>query len=487
MYGISERFKGYPLQELEVISTDYAESLKADKIEKIQENCEKTDLQPGEFATVDFGVNKTGLIELSVICREEGELALLFDEILGEDGLVNCTRLCTANILIWKLKKGSYVLRSFSPYTMKYLSFYAVGASVGIKDIKLIEFAFPQVEYSFDPDEKIRLIEQAALETFRQNAFDIFMDCPSRERAGWLCDSFFTGRVEHLLTGENQVETNFLENYLLPETFANHPRGLLPMCYPSDQYKGEWIPNWTMWFVIELYEHEMRCKDSRISGKIRRRIDEICGYFARFENKEGLLENLEGTVFVEWSKANELTEGVSFPTNMLYAKMLSCIGRLYGEPAYEEKAERIRSYINRNAVSDGFYCDHAVRNADGVLTLVKVSSETCQYYAFFTDTADPSREAWLWNTLLTDFGPDRKRNGKWKKIYPSNMFIGNYLRLDMLHRYGQTEKLREDMIGYFYGMALTTGTLWEMDDTHASLNHGFASYVLYLLQSSEKS
>ena len=29
------------------------------------------------------------------------------------------------------------------------------------------------------------------------------MDCPSRERAGWLCDSYFTAKTEYVLTGTN--------------------------------------------------------------------------------------------------------------------------------------------------------------------------------------------------------------------------------------------------------------------------------------------
>ena len=32
----------------------------------------------------------------------------------------------------------------------------------------------------------------------------------------------------------------------------NIPQGMLPMCYPSDHVNGNFIPNWAMWFVIEL-------------------------------------------------------------------------------------------------------------------------------------------------------------------------------------------------------------------------------------------
>ena len=41
-------------------------------------------------------------------------------------------------------------------------------------------------------------IFSAAEETYRANAVDVFMDCPDRERGGWLCDGLWTARTERL-------------------------------------------------------------------------------------------------------------------------------------------------------------------------------------------------------------------------------------------------------------------------------------------------
>jgi alpha-L-rhamnosidase len=65
-------------------------------------------------------------------------------------------------------------------------------------------------------------------------------------------------------------------------------------------------------------------------------------FFEKSENEYGLLENLEGWVFVEWSKANDFTEGVNFPSNMLYSGAIASAGRLYGDKALLEKAEKIK-------------------------------------------------------------------------------------------------------------------------------------------------
>lgn len=64
----------------------------------------------------------------------------------------------------------------------------------------------------------------------------------------------------------------------------------------------------------------------------------------------------------------------------------------------------------------------------------------------------------------------------------ANAFIGNYLRLELLYRYGYYDLLIENIKGYFYHMAESTGTLWEHDNQSASCCHGFASHVIYWLE-----
>lgn len=66
------------------------------------------------------------------------------------------------------------------------------------------------------------------------------------------------------------------------------------------------------------------------------------------------------------------------------------------------------------------------------------------------------------------------------------MFIGNYLRLDVLLRYGLHDRLLEELKGYFLNGARKTGTLWENNTEVASCDHGFASHVIYILDAIEK-
>ena len=138
---------------------------------------------------------------------------------------------------------------------MKYMKFIASGSDCTVKNVRMVEYKHHPVQLSLpvlNGNEKLQKIAAAAVESYRQNAVDLFTDCPSRERAGGLCDSFFTGRVEKLLTGQSLIERSFLENFLHEESYAFLPEGMLPMCYPSDHDDGNFIPNgrcgwWLSW------------------------------------------------------------------------------------------------------------------------------------------------------------------------------------------------------------------------------------------------
>ncbi|MBQ9748161.1 MAG: hypothetical protein IJV98_05195 [Clostridia bacterium] len=444
----------------------------------------------GEGVTYRMANNTTGKIELTATCEEDTEIVVIYDEFLGEDGTINFRRMYTVNSLVWRMKKGTYRLSTFEPYTLGALQIFVTKGKATVSDVTVVYFGAHDTKRTYvGHDEALRKIFHAAVETYRQNTFTVYMDCPSRERAGWLCDSFFTSRVEKVLTGCSEIEHNFLENFLLPDAFPSLETGMLPMCYPGDHYSGNYIPNWAMWFVIELEEYFSRTGDRAFIDNAKSRVYDLLNFFLRYENGNSILEKMEKWVFVEWSEANKLTQDINFPTNMLYAKMLDCVATLYGDKALSEKATRIRRYINENAItSEGFYCDNAVYDETGVARLSGKCTETCQYYAFFCGVTSPEENPTLWRRMVEDFGPERVAPGKWpellpeakwQEIYASNAFIGNYLRLELLYLHGEHERLVENIRGFFTKMAELTGTLWENETTSASCNHGFASHVLY--------
>lgn len=432
-------------------------------------------LKSGSFISCELERNYTGFICADIECPQLSVVSFLFDEVLSE-GDIAPLRLGCVNNLKLTLEPGRYRFVSMEPYTLKYLKTAVFKGECLIKGLHIKEYAFPQKEIS----NSLRLtgalgeIYAAAAETFRQNTLDVYMDCPSRERGGWLCDSFFTSRVERLLTGKSVVEKAFLENFILPGQFRDVPNGMLPMCYPSDHLNKRFIPNWAMFFVLELREYLARTGDVDLIDKAAPKLEGLLDYFKGFENQDGLLENLDGWVFIEWSRANddELVKGINFPSNMLYARMLEDAAALLARPELALKAEKLKNTIRLKGYAGRFFRDNAASDE---------GTEVCQYYAFFTGVADRQRYPELYNILKTQFGPDRKSDNPYPEVAFANAFIGNYLRLEMLADNGERDQVLREIEGYFTGMARKTGTLWEHDSEQASCNHGFASHVLYWL------
>ncbi len=421
----------------------------------------------------------TGFIRLDVACEEPTHLILTFDEILV-DSDIDCTRPGAINLVSYRLEPGRYALETFEPYTMRYLKIIALGGACELREVGLRLYVCDGVGRArFGcADRRLERIFEAGRETFRQNAVDIFMDCPSRERAGWLCDSFFTARVEPMLTGASRIERNFIENFLLPESFANLPEGMLPMCYPSDS-RGEYpfIPNWAMWFVLQLEEYLARSGDRGMVLGLRPRVLGLLDYLTGYCNDEGLLEKLPGWIFVEWSAANDFVQDVNYPTNMLYAGMLDAASRLYDLPEAAAQAAELRETIRRRSFDGELFIDNATRQPDGTLAETQNHTEACQYYAFYFSVATPQTHSDLWRTLVRDFGPGRGR----ADVPAANSLVGNMLRTEALSRAGLSQQIADEAVGYLAYMAERTGTLWENVDDRASCNHGFASHICFTL------
>jgi len=433
-------------------------------------------LKSNSWAILDLGYNLTGFLGAKVTCHGNTRLFLTFDEILS-NGDVDFKRLGCVNILAYQLQPDSYELESFEPYTLRYLKILVLEGDCEVRTPHLREFAGAGIwDAQFAAsDERLNRLFAAGRETFRQNALDIFMDCPSRERAGWLCDSFFTSRVAKDLCGDTRIEQNFFENFLLPSNFPFLPDGMLPMCYPADHNDGVFIPNWALWFVIELEEYAARSGDRATVDALRPRVLRLLDYFKKFRNEDGLLEKLPGWVFVEWSDANRFVQDVNYPSNMLYARALEAAGKLYDIPDLVRDADKLREIIRYQSYDGNFFIDNA-RRVDGKLQPTTNRTEVCQYFAFYFDVAKPETHSQLWQHLLKDFGPQRKQTKAFPEIRPANAFIGNVLRLELLSRYGVCQQLLDESLAYQLYMADRTGTLWENDGPYASCDHGFASH-----------
>ncbi len=423
-----------------------------------------------------LGEERTGFIELQLRAKAETELFVVFEEYLPNNEWVFRRTKC--NDLVWlKIPAGETKIMTVEPYAFQYLRVIFKGEAEITPTLVTLEN--DQADYvRLTGDSRLEGIFRAAQNTFRQNAVDLFTDCPGRERAGWLCDSYFTAKAELLFSGNNEIERAFLENYLIASTPELDSR-LVPMCFPSEHENGGYILNWAMWFGLEICDYYKRSGDFSLPKTAKEKIYGIIDYLDGCIGSSGLLEDLKSWIFVEWSICNdpEYVKGVNFPSNMLYAYLLDEVGKLYGDESLCARAGEMREKIYSLAYNGEFFVDNAIRE-NGVLTPCKEHlTETCQYYALFTGICPD--EAYK-KRMLEEFGPLRPE-GSYPAVARSKIFIGNYLRFFWLCDLEEYDRVLKESVDYFHEMVEKTGTIWEHDLPSASCNHGFASVVAVLI------
>ncbi len=446
-------------------------------------------LHENEYAIIDFGRIEAGFMRFDATSTEKSDVIIAFSEDCSTEkfSFTTMNAMTVWEVLLSKNQKAS--MMTFEPYTFRYAMVAVKKGTISLEKLGVKTFACDTRDIKIPQYENpvLSSVYRGAVRTFAHNALDIYMDCPSRERAGWLCDSYFTGQAEYALFGKTPIEDAFLENYRLYRNEGAYPDGILPMCYPSDPepYKdgtNKFIPQWNMWYIIEVADYLTERNPSADRELFRESIEKLMAFFKQYENEDGLLEKLPSWNFVEWSDANKWTHDVNYPTNFLYAKVFESCYRIFGDEKALERSRQVQKKTIEQSFNGRYFLDHAVRDENGKLVLQKESSEAGQYYAILFGGFDIHDEKYkeLYHLVKNVFAAERK--APMPEIMEINAFIGAYLRLEALLSIGEYELLLRDIDEFFGKMEEETGTLWEYRQRNGSRDHGFASFALVAIQ-----
>ena len=67
----------------------------------------------------------------------------------------------------------------------------------------------------------------------------------------------------------------------MEDDFENLPIGMFPMCYPAENGRT-FIPNWAMWYLLELEKYAKRWGRDEIIEKSRVKADGVLQYFKSY-------------------------------------------------------------------------------------------------------------------------------------------------------------------------------------------------------------
>lgn len=441
----------------------------------------------GMYATFDGGQSRVGFIRLVVSCERAGIIDVVHSELLDTDGSVPYYHNCVARL---HLPAGLSEFISMEPSLVRYIKLYFRGTgAVTVHSLSVLDDAYPDEHLSsfLCSDDNVNRLYGAAKKTLLLNTLDIFMDCPERERGGWLCDSLWTGRAAALMLSDARVEREFLENFLLtPEPGMFH--GFFPEVYPANKpdYRAmTGITTWSFWLGCEIAEYINRTGDVVFRDTYAPRVQAFVKGTRDFVGKSGLLENLPW-LFIDWSQSNrgENNQPVSTAANALYAYMLIALGNAFHKPAWVRMGVQTRKILREAIVGNGeigdvkYIPDSFGVDENGNLHAKGYYSEAAMYTALWSGLFAKGEAPLLDREIIEKMGPAPKY-AKDPMVGGSNLFIGLCIRLDLLCRMGAYDKMYEDMLAiYMPQLREGPGTLWENAAIDTSSRcHGFTAHA----------
>lgn len=431
-------------------------------------------------AVFEHPVSELGFVEFDVKVEKETILDLINTDHLSYEGELKANTYVTR----YNLKPGSYHLITFEPKLVRYLRFlFHTEGEIRLGWPSVLDDSYPDpgICSFFTNDGDLNRIYEGAKRTLRLSTLDIFMDCPQRERGGWLCDSTFSAEAAWQLFGSLGTEKDFLENFLLTE---NMWKGFFPEVYPGSK-KDKTDPgiiNWSYWLAIELCDYYQRSGDRAFLEKFRCRIEEFVNGMLSLRGKTGLIETEKGE-FVDWSLANRdfALKPISIANNCLAVKVLERLGEIYGQPSWKKAAQDMRAIIERLDDTAGIFGgggDGAIVE-DGKLKRNDCPSEGGRSLEIYSGFHRNDR-IYLRQFIKT-MGPCPEFPAN-PNIAGSNLFIGLMIRFAVLSELGETEELiRELKQVYLEELKVGSGTFFENINAISGC-HGFNGMAGALLK-----
>ncbi len=443
-----------------------------------------------KFVLFDGGESRVGFISIEFSCDHDGIVDIVHSELLNPDGSIPYYHDVVTRLHIRGGMGHGFI--TMEPCLARYIKLYFRGTGdVKLYGLSMLDYAYPdEMRSGFQcSDDNINRLYNAAKKTLILNTMDIFMDCPERERGGWLCDSLWTARAAQMMLSDTRVEKEFIQNFLLtPAEGMFH--GFFPEAYPGNKTNFKemtGITTWTFWLMCQLVEYVERTGDFAFRDEYADRVKAFVKGSFDFIGQSGLLENLPW-VFIDWSMSNmgEYQQPISTPANALYAYMLMGLGRLYGRADWVEKGAKMRDILREAILSEselGFaslttFSDSFAMGGDGKLHGRGKVSESGMATALWAGLFLPGEAPLMEDIVINRMGPAPTYAAD-PMIGKSQLFIGLCIRLDLLTRLGAYDKMYTDMLAiYEPQLKEGPGTLWENQiiDT-SSRCHGFTAHA----------
>lgn len=450
-------------------------------------------------AVYDFGASFVGFVGFEVTGKAGQVIEVSWNEALSTNDNVPRPGEHDSSILAirYVLRDGKQTFLTFSPYLVRFIRIVnRSGGDIELNKLYVKQYCFyaPSGKGDFAcSDDSLNAIYETSKLTAKLNTLDAFLDCPSRERGAWLHDGYWTAQAIYAMYGDTSVNRRMCRQFAQSQDDPHFlgPDGMVPPLYPSSV--ASWpmiIPAHELFWILQVGLDNKFTGDlsytRRLLPAVRRMLsafDDSCNSFGLLEIPFKWQSDVQCWNFLDW--ADIKSDGVSVGLNAVYAVALDKaaeLERLVGDPAkakkYSNRADLIRSTIEKYCPGDGYYPDSLSSDGAGNLIPSKEMCESTQYFAMWSGISSKERTCKIWARLRDAFEPTPR-----SIVQPIDGLnrAGFYTfpeRLEIAANLGDYSAILRDMKSMFLPMINSApGTFWETPWANSSLCHGLGSFV----------
>src|SRR5579862_4559638 len=322
--------------------------------------------------------------------------------------------------------------RTFEPLWWRAWRYLDLDIETGDQPLRLESITAHFSAYPFDerakfesPDPDLAKIWEISWRTARDDAHETYMDTPYFEQLQYVGDTRIQALISYAVTGDDRLALQALRAF----DHSRIPEGLTRSRYPSSL--PQTIPTFSLLYIGMLHDWWMYRPDPEPVRDSLPGVRSVLGWFARYEQPDGLLHEVPWWSFIDWVQDKQeiptySKSGESCMTTLEYLGALNDAADL--EKALGDPVQSDRDRSRAGHVREGIYsqCWNASRGLIADNPDQKIFSQQANIMSVLYDVIPKDRQQEVLRRMLA-IDPGTSPDGMMSASYYFRFYLARAL------------------------------------------------------------
>jgi alpha-L-rhamnosidase len=342
-----------------------------------------------ETFVVDFGQNMFGTLSLKVQGSAGTKVTLRYAECINPDGTINPGSIEAGWLAEAQPQYDEYILKgageevyqpNFSCHGFRYVEvsgFPGKPTESSITAKVIHNDILNGSEFNCSNDLFTRL-QHIAVWSFRSNLVSVPMDCPSRERQGWLGDAHCHSEADCY----NFDMAAFFDKWFDDISDCQLDNGMVPLICPSEGHEYSFDMPWVAAVIFIPWDYYLAYGDKAFLLKHYSLMERCLNSFRNHLDSSYLLQN--SLMFGDWFGSIKdiskpfLATAYYYRCLVLFSKIAEELEYTYDMALYTELALKVKEGINTAFLKEGRYYDTNSQTANALALYLEFAPDDCK-------------------------------------------------------------------------------------------------------------